>query len=252
MAKKATSGKDLGNSVLSIPIKAHVVIPLVGLAAWAVYTLIVFTQDATKLSTPPGVLVFDKALMIFAACVTAYAAIYATLFSRWRVRSTAVELRAERLRRTFDLLRHLDQDDRVNMRIQIRLAFSATEIVDGKEKPKISPEDLVAVEAALMENDAALRHAVGKTLGSFEDLSLAIKLGYADEGLVHRSLAGVVCRHFEWLHHWVIKQQAEDPTIYREFIELATAWRNKKSVNDVAKDVPEPDTAFLDLTDNAG
>lgn len=252
MSQNIRSSKDLGSAVLSIPIRAHVVIPLVGLASWAVYTLIVYTQEPASLSTPPAVLVFDKAILIFAACVTAYAAIYATLFSRWRVRSTAVELRAERLRRTFDLLRHLDQDDRVNMRIQIRLAFSAVETVDSKEKLKISPEDLVAVEAALMENDAALRHAVGKTLGSFEDLSLAIKLGYADEGLVHRSLAGVVCRHFEWLHHWVIKQQAEDPTIYREFIELATAWRNKKSVNNAAKDVPEPDTAFLDLTENGG
>ena len=83
-----------------------------------------------------------------------------------------------------------------------------------------------SIEANL---DSRLR--VTMLLGVLEDLSIAMRLGYADERTTYQSLGSLVPTVFYGLAGYIdgLRSRNRDKTIYVEIERFAEAWREGKS-----------------------
>jgi len=129
-------------------------------------------------------------------------------------------LLADRRRMSFAILRSLDEQDRVDLRIDIRKEFEAIH------------DDGPAMKAKL-DADKQLEKKVAKVLGSFEDMAIAIRAEQADEPVLFYSMSGIVVRFYEMLRLHIEQRRSVAthilPPAYCELEHLAKAWKENRS-----------------------
>lgn len=129
-------------------------------------------------------------------------------------------LTLHRTRLAYDMLRTLDEPNRVDTRIEIRRKFHSIS------------KDLPAIKKKLTE-EPDLETKVTKMLGSLEDLAVAARLGHADETILYASFGGVVVKyHAMFALHIEDERESSKmvPPVYCEVEALAKAWASGKSV----------------------
>ena len=130
-------------------------------------------------------------------------------------------LARDRIRRAFDILRSLDEQDRVNLRVDIR-----------KEFEKIT-DDGPAIKAKLGDDKLLLSPKIAKVLGSFEDMAIAIRSGEADESILFYSMSIVLVTFYEMLRLHIDHKREETklslPPAYCELEHVAKSWKDRRS-----------------------
>jgi hypothetical protein len=142
----------------------------------------------------------------------------------------------DRKAQAFHILENLDRDDNVSLRIAIREAFHDvhTDLEETKQRLGIDQKE-PADEGprAEWERKRRLRYAVARVLGTFEDLALSIRCGFADESVLYYSLNRPVVELYDMFELY-IKQHARKSntphaaTTYAELEALATCWKNRR------------------------
>ncbi|MEM6995781.1 MAG: DUF4760 domain-containing protein, partial [Myxococcota bacterium] len=178
------------------------------------------------LTESPGEKLFDMGLKMAAAAFAAYGAIFGRKLASKQNRDRDEQLRSDKLKRTFEVLHYLEDHDRVDRRVELLNAFWDSD----KKEPKIKANELRSLKQKLEHNAHELQICLGKTLGSLEDLSLAVRLKYVDEKLVYASMKSIVLKLHAVFYAWINERQQRDPDLYCEFKALAEAWKQGNSL----------------------
>lgn len=132
-------------------------------------------------------------------------------------------LQFQRVRLAYDMLRTLDEQNRVDLRFEVRRQFSPIQT----NAPAIK---------AKMEENPELELKVAKVLGSFEDLAIAARCGHADEAILFASFGGLVVK-FYLMFRLHIEERRKDQgnrgqtsPAYCELEALAKSWEKGRSV----------------------
>ena len=96
------------------------------------------------------------------------------------------------------------------------------------EKQCLAPADVVEK----IESNDELLISLRKILALFEDSSIAIQMGIADEKALYLSIITLVINFFECFEEYIKKMRVEinDETIYLEFEKLYRTWKINKSI----------------------
>lgn len=84
-----------------------------------------------------------------------------------------------------------------------------------------------AVQEALKDDTVAL--GVQAVLNMFEEISIAVEHGHADEELSCRAFAGLLIRSHEALREWIIENRriSGRPKVWTDFEALYSKWRDR-------------------------
>ena len=127
-------------------------------------------------------------------------------------------LKRERQVTSFQIINALNGLDKVNVR---RL------VEDIKEK-HLSKEQVYEEVTA----NTDLWKGVISILGEFEDLAIAVRMGYADERVLYDSLKYIAAQITDKLAGYidVLRERRRDRELYVEIIELVRCWRAGRSL----------------------
>jgi len=226
--EKPTQPLHLG---VQIRVGAVVLLALIWLLFSAVYATIAFKADKLDWTD-----VFKVSATMGGAFVAAYGAWHATKASA-EDRRLAMQRHAElidlqvgaaardRRKRAFEILKALDEQDRVELRVEIRRTFD-----DLKD-------DLKAIKAEL-ERNPGIEKSLSKVLGSFEDMCLAIRAHDVDESILFYSMGHVLVRYHRMFHVYIQGERDAQkallshwtPPAYCEIEYVGRAWMDGKSV----------------------
>ncbi len=148
----------------------------------------------------------------------------------------SIAVARERRRRAFEILRALDEQDRVQLRVELRRQFG-----DIKH-------DLNAIKAQL-QKDPNIESMLAKVLGSFEDMALAVRAHDVDESILFYSMGAVLVRYHRMFSLYIEEQREAHgkesnkwtPPPYCELEYVARAWIEGKSAQG-GNDFPRQDS----------
>lgn len=158
---------------------------------------------------------FRDQLTFISAVIGGLAAIWAGYYVALNIKITTER---NKVHRGFEIIHRLDYLDAVRFRLFI-------------EKGDIDPEkDAPEKIYNKINEDIDLQIAVTSILSMFENLSIAIQRGYADEVTVYLSTCVQVPYYYKKLSPYIryIRDKYEDNTICIEFEKLARSWKSKK------------------------
>lgn len=214
-----------------VTIRFRVGAPLAAFALWAILTALYVQATWGTFSAEN---LAKVAIPMAGACVALYMAWHNTDISK-RERQRAEERHAElmgaqRLQRAFEILRTLDEQDRVALRVEIR---KECEPLQG---------NLDLLKAKLNEKPE-LDTNVSKVLGCFEDMALAVRLGHADEAALYYSMSGIITRYFKMFRAHIEDQRAlrgaASAMLYCEIEYVAARWAKAESVQNKGQKFPD-------------
>jgi len=168
---------------------------------------------------------FRKELTFISAIIGGLAAIYAGYYIAQNMSITAER---EKVHKAFEIIHRLDIPDFVRTRWFI-------------EKKDIDPEKDSEVDMyEKINNDFQLQSSVTSLLSMFENLSIAIQRGYADEVTVYLSACVQVPYYFEKLSPYIkyIRSKYNDNAVCIEFEKLANSWKARRFLSS-NKNIPE-------------
>lgn len=154
-----------------------------------------------------------------AATIGGAAALYSAYFASTTLR---VHIQRDKQRQSFAILDTLNEEESVRLR-----TFIEAEKLHNRA---LSQEDIY--QKIVAKSD--LLKAVTHVLGLFEDTSIAIQTGYADEVVLYRSLRFMVTWNFDCLMPYIRqeRQMPDGQDLYVELEKLANAWKARTSVID--------------------
>ena len=164
-------------------------------------------------------------LTFISAIVGGLAAIYAGYYVAVNMK---ISIERNKVHRGFEIIHRLDCSDAVRFRWSI-------------EKGDIDPERDAPKEIYNKINkDMKLQIAVTSILSMFENLSIAIQRGYADEVTVYLSTCVQVPYYSEKLASYIgyIRGKYDNNTICIEFEKLNRSWKSKKYLSS-NKNIPK-------------
>lgn len=139
---------------------------------------------------------------------------------------TRTLVRRDRQRNSYTILRFMDEERKVQLRIEIREKFEP--IANDRAQIK-----------QLMEDEPSWDEKISKVLGSLEDMALAIRSRHADERVLYYSMNLPLVRTVKVLQGYIDMVRAEDTvagnvdhrkTIYQEATDLANSWSDGESI----------------------
>lgn len=151
------------------------------------------------------------AAFVFGASAAIYSAYHAGLNVR-------INLYRDRQKRSYEILDSFNRVDSVTVRITV------DEAMDKAETPSLVYKTIRSDP----QKDAGVRHL----LGVFEDLAIAVRSGYADEGVLYWSLNQLAVRYFDVFKPYIdeVRRDRRNQTLFIEFERLAAAWRTSRSL----------------------
>jgi len=168
---------------------------------------------------------FREELTFISAIVGGLATIYAGYYVAVNVK---IKIERDKVHRSFEIIHRLDVPGAVKVRWFIEKG--------GIDHEKDAPVDIYNK----INDDFELQIAVSSILSMFENLSIAIQRGYADEVTVYLSTCVQVPYYYEKLSPYIgeIRRRYKDNTICIEFEKLARSWKSKRFLSS-NKNIPE-------------
>lgn len=136
-------------------------------------------------------------------------------------RSFQVSVERDKLHKSFEILCNMNARDVSDTRYRI----------ERKVKEFNGDLDLLCKK---INEDVGLYDDVNHVLGMFEDMTIAIRKGYTDESMLHKSLASVVRNLHRDLLPYIVKLRIDegDSLYYTEFEDLERCWSRNQSIVD--------------------
>ena len=156
-------------------------------------------------------------LTFVSAIIGGLAAIYAGYYVALTFKTTTER---EKVHRSFEIMHRLDIPDFVKVRTFLDKG--------GIDHKKDAPEQMFKK----IYEDKDLRVAVLSLLSMFENLSIAIQRGYADEITLYLSTCVQIPYYYEKLAPFIeeIRRKYNDNTVCIEYEKLARSWKNQKFI----------------------
>lgn len=160
---------------------------------------------------------FREELTYVSAILGGLAAIYAGYYVAVTFKTTAER---EKVHRSFEIMHRLDYPDFV----RVRTFLDKGDIDHEKDSPEKMFEKIY--------ENFDLRVAVLSILSMFENLSIAIQRGYADEITLYLSTCVQVPYYYEKLSPFIaeIRRKYGDNAVCIEFEKLARSWKDQKFI----------------------
>lgn len=132
--------------------------------------------------------------------------------------SLRLNLYRDRQKRAYEILDSFNKVDSASVRSMIDSALA------GSAQPTLAYQAMKSDK----DKDGAIRYV----LGILEDMSIAIRTGYADENILFASLCGTTLRYYDAFKTYIdeLRRDRNNPKIYIELERLAGAWRTNRSL----------------------
>ncbi len=158
---------------------------------------------------------FREELTYISAILGGLAAIYAGYYVAANLKITTER---DKVHRSFEIIHRLDYPDWV----KVRWFLDKGDIDHKKDAPEKMYEKI--------NDDFELQIAVSSMLSIFENLSIAIQRGYADEITLFLSTCVQIPYYYEKLSPYIgeMRRKYNNDIICIEFEKLARSWKNQK------------------------
>jgi len=131
----------------------------------------------------------------------------------------------------FLLLARYDKEDERKARRKVEALIAKTGRLREYQDDAVPPLRIEGFSQAI-QSDENLEEAINTILGYFEDVSLALKSGYASEAILYRSIhptaIKLVTALRPYVHHY--RRREGTDVYYEDAVDLATRWRKGLSV----------------------
>lgn len=149
------------------------------------------------------------------AVIAGGAAIYGAFYAGASLRFTA---KRERQKRSFEILDSMGSIDKVGLR----------HLLEALDRDGLGDAQIFTT----VREDKDLWRSAVTTLGELEDMAIAVRHSYADEGILHDSLSHVAPRILEKTGGYIrkLREERNDNKLYCELERLVSSWRDGKSL----------------------
>lgn len=210
----------------------------VGVITGVLFSLVTVLYIALE-STRDEIIFISSALVGWGAVYSAY---FVGETLRVQIQQKEMDLRQQRIDRSFSLKGEFDEPQLINFRTNVEVVIKKIR----EEYLEMDDEEQSRMVYERIANDAEMLTASRSILNKMESASLAIQFGNADELVLYRDLSVIIVNTYRSLEFFVSLRRSRTDVYnavraFRETEKLVIAWENGKFLSTGAS-IPERNT----------